>query len=186
MVALWSVAVMVCTLFACWLVAGLNPALASAELSWQSPAFVEDPSSDDADEPKDSWVAGGQESGAWASVLVQNKRPYPVTVSPGLIHNTVEVRVAAYDPDAQVVDISPDGVTAVPYLQVPSGGFVVVSMRPNYRCFQLMAGSSVGNDVVPVNVMTFGLTHSLDVPFPAIYMAGPYTDYVPDALCTER
>lgn len=182
---LWSAAVVTCVLVAGWLVAGLNPALASAGLSWQSPSFAQDP--EDAgwgDEPE-NWVAWDQESEAWASVLLQNTRPYPVTVAPADTGNVTEVQISAFDPDTPGVDILPDPLTSVPQLEVPSGGYVVVSLHVSDKCVSLAAGTSVGDDSAVVKVTTFGLTRGLEVPFGVNYWAGTTTDHEPDPSCTS-
>jgi len=132
-------------------------------------------------------VVWDNDSEAWASVLVRNTRPYPVTVSPVSVGNVVEVQVAAYDYPEQGGLISPEYVTPAASLEVPSGGYLVVLLHVSDRCVEMSAGNATGgSDVATVNVTTFGMTKSLDVPFPATYFAGTTTDHVADPSCATE
>ena len=184
-IAVWSVVVVLTALVATWLLAGFNPALSPTGFSWQGPEFVEQKVPGATDDQEKTWTAWDTESGAWASVLVRNTRPYPVTVSPASVGNVVEVQVAAYDyPEAGGL-ISPEAVTPAASLEVPSGGYVVVLLHVSDRCVEMMAGGATGgSDVATVNVTTLGITHSLDIPFPATYLAGTTTDHMADPSCT--
>ncbi len=185
-VALWGTAVVASGALAAWLLAGLNPSLTPTGLSWQGPKFTEQPQVAGAgvnDQGK-TWTAWDQESGAWASVLVRNTRPYPVTVSPASAGNVVDVRVARGESPEQGGYIRPEDVTPVAHLKVPSGGYVVVLLHVSDRCVEMSAGSATGgSNSATVNVTSLGLTHSLDVPFPATYLAGTTTGHAADPSC---
>jgi len=182
-IVLWGVGVVLTALVAAWLLAGFNPSLTLTGVSWQGPEFVAQTVPGAADGQEDTWTAWDTESGAWASVVLHNPRPYPVTVSPTSAESVVEVHVAAYDAPEQGGLISPEYVTPVPSLEVPSGGFVVVLIHVSDQCVQMAAGSAIGSDVATVNVATLGLTQSVDVPFPATYMAGTTTGHEADPSC---
>lgn len=130
-----------------------------------------------------NWVVWVQDSQAWASVVVRHSRPYPVTVAPAPIGNVADVQVAAFDADAGAMDVSPDRVAAVPSLKVPSGGCALVLLHVSDRCVPMMAGGATGIDAARVNVTTFGITHSLEAPLPATYMAGTTTGHAADPAC---
>lgn len=176
---------MICAAVVAWLLVSQNPALNKAGMSWQSASFVEQPQVGAAEGQNATWVVWDQPSGAWASVVVRNARPYPVTVSPGSMGTVADVQIARFDPAAGDDDISANHVTAVPRLRVPAGGYLVVSLRVSDRCIPMTAGGATGVDTATVNVTTLGLTASLDVPLPATYMAGTTTGHTADASCTS-
>ena len=175
-----------CAAMVAWLLVSQNPALTSPTMSWQSASFVEQPRVGAAEDQKPTWVVWDQPSGAWASVVVHNARPYPVTVSPGSMGNVAQVQIARFDPAAGDDDISASHVTAVSSLRVPAGGYLVVSLRVSDRCVPMSAGGATGDDSATVNVTTLGLTASLDVPFPATYMAGTTTGHAADPSCATQ
>lgn len=184
-IASWSAVALIGVTFIAWLVLGKNPALSTPDTSWQSEDFVEQPIDSGVAEQKPTWVVWDQPEGAWASVVVQNTRPYPVTVSPSPATSIVEVQVAAIDPVKQGGLISPQHVTAVPHLRVPAGGYLVVLMHVSEGCETMDAGSAAGTNVATVNVSTFGITQSVDVPFPGTYMAGTTTGHAADPTCAS-
>jgi len=188
LIALWCVTIVTCAALAAWLLAGLTPSLTPTGLTWQSPDLVETPAVAGAgdDDQEKTWTAWDQESGAWASVLLRNTHPYTVTVSPAPVGDVVHVQVAQGDSPEQGGDIRPEDVTPVPHLEVPSGGYVVVLLHVSDRCVPMTAGSATGNNSAQVNVTTLGLTHSLDVPFPATYMAGTTAGHAADPSCATN
>ena len=182
-IASWTIAGVICAAIAAWLVAGLDPSLDRTGVSWQNPAFVEQPQVGASADEEKTWTVWDDDSLAWASVVLHNPRPYPVTVAPDPVGNAVEVTVAEYDPLVQGGVIRPEDVTAVPTLRVPAGGFVVVLIHVSDRCYSMMAGSATGDDSARVNVTSLGLTRSLDIQFPATYMAGTTTGHAADPSC---
>lgn len=176
-VVLWGLAILAFLLVAAWILGGVNPSLAPGGVSWHDAAFVE-PSADEASsDEQPTWTAWDLDTGAKASVLMRNDRPYPITVAPGPANHIVRVEIAGYDPDGATASVSPDFLTTTPRLHVPAGGYVVVIMQVSDRCFPMEAGSATGNDVAVVEVTTFGITRGLEVQFPGTYMAGTTTGH---------
>ncbi|WP_430868681.1 hypothetical protein [Demequina aurantiaca] len=182
-VVLWGVAILVFAVAGAWILGGLNPSLASSGISWQDPAFVEEPADSAFDDEESTFTVWDLDTGAKTSVVVQNDRPYPITVSPGPASPATQVEIAAMDSPPSGL-ISPDLLTTSAQLDVPAGGYIVVIMQVTDRCMQMMAGSAAGNDVAIVEVTTFGITRSLEVQFPATYMAGTTSGHGADPACS--
>lgn len=184
-IAAWMAVVVLAALAATWVVAGFNPSLEPVGVSWQSPAFVEhtDASTSDGEA---TWVAWDDDDEAWASVVVRNPRPYPVTLSGMSTTDPAEVQVAAFDVEERGYFIGPQDVSPVPELRLRSGGSAVVLLHVSDRCVPMMAGGATGVDVATVKVTSLGITRTLEVPFPATYMAGTTTGHDADPTCAVQ
>jgi hypothetical protein len=185
-IAAGGLALVIVLALAAWLVVGKNPSLKPAGMSWQAENFVQQDELGASDDDLHTWTVWDQPDGAWASIVVTNDRPYPVSIAPGKSRGNVTVQVAAFDPTSTQIVMDPAYHEAVDRLSLPPGESALVSMRVSYRCMELSAGSSIGLDVAEVRVTTFGITQPLEVQLPANYMAGSNTDYKPDAGCSTR
>ena len=167
------------TLLAALLVAAKNPALEYAGPSWQSGDFVEQAPLDPSNP---AYVVWDQPSGASATVVVKNNRPYPVTVSTGTQAPFIEVTLAEFDPNGEA-EARAEYLDGLESLQLAPGDQAVVALRVSPRCMDLSAGGSMGTDVVTLDVTTFGITSPAEVQFPATYMAGTTSDHTSKPGC---
>jgi hypothetical protein len=175
-------------LAATWVVVGTHPAVAGAGSSWQDAAFVEVPGPGEradgfVDEQDESWTAWDTEDGAWASISMQNTRPYPIDVTAVYQGPGVEARVAAVDGWRSVGMIDLGSLEPTEQLTVPAHGLFAVLMHVSDRCLLSAAGTSYGTDSVRLDVRSLGLHAALDVTFPTTFMAGRTTGHVPAADC---
>ncbi|MGC4175728.1 hypothetical protein [Demequina sp.] len=182
-VVAWIAFVLVALLIAAWFVAAKNPRLEGAGMSSQSGEFELNDESDWMDADEAEWTVWDQPGGAWASIVVKNARPYPVTLAPSDPTRFGEVQVAAFDPTSTASTMDAESVTPADSLRVEPGGYALVSLRVTADCVILSPGGAIGSDAAEVKVTTFGITSTLEVPFGAMYWAGWRGSHTPDADC---
>lgn len=172
-------------LVAGWQVAGRWPALEDGGATWHSGSFTPESEGMLDSDRQPAWVVWDDDAGGWASVLVRNARPFPVTLVPGRTSPWVEVRVAQAVGYPRVVDIDPGHLPVLDRVTVPAGGYAVVAARVSSRCLDMGSETFYFTDVAVVEVTALGVTTTTEAPLGGRFSTATTKGHSPDPTCGE-
>lgn len=120
----------------------------------------------------------------WSSVLLENTRPYPVTIAAPRPDRWGQTKVAAYESWPYVVDLTPAHLELTGTVTVPAHGTVVVARLVSGACLSTGPDGGVATTGrTTIEVTALGVTATRTVDFPDEYGVGWRGEHEPDPGC---